>query len=213
VVGNRGQASYVAANAFLDGLAAALRAQGVPATSINWGALAESGVVARDERLGSALSSSGITGLTNHEALVALGKAIRSTRSQIGAFSVDWTTWRAAHPKLAGDPRFRELGDGSPGGGEDENLALLRQSLAGLSKEQRLRALEDHLQEVIATTLKMSKETVSPSRKLNEIGVDSLMVLELSLGIKERIGIMFSAMEFLKGPTLQQLAVLAEKRL
>jgi acyl carrier protein len=45
------------------------------------------------------------------------------------------------------------------------------------------------------------------------MGVDSLMVLELSLGIKERLGVTFTAMEFLKGPTLQQLAVLAETRL
>jgi len=213
VVGNRGQTSYVAANAFLDGLAAALRAQGVPATSINWGALAESGVVARDERLSSALASTGIAGLKNQEALTALGNAIRSSRPQVGVFSVDWKSWHEAHPKLADDPRFRGLRAGSQGDGEDTTLSLLRQSLAGLSKEQRLRVLEEHLQEVIATTLKMSKETVSLTRKLNEIGVDSLMVLELSLGIKERLGIMFSAMEFLKGPTLQQLAVLAEKRL
>jgi len=51
------------------------------------------------------------------------------------------------------------------------------------------------------------------TRKLNEMGVDSLMVLELSLGIKEQIGLNFSAMEFLKGPTLRQLAALAETRL
>jgi acyl carrier protein len=45
------------------------------------------------------------------------------------------------------------------------------------------------------------------------MGVDSLMVLELSLGIEERIGARFSAMEFLKGPTVQQLAAAAETKL
>jgi hypothetical protein len=38
-------------------------------------------------------------------------------------------------------------------------------------------------------------------------------VLELSLGIQERIGVSFSAMEFLKGPTLEQLAALAGEKL
>jgi len=45
------------------------------------------------------------------------------------------------------------------------------------------------------------------------MGVDSLLVLELSLGIRERIGVSFSAMEFLKGPNIQQLAVLADGKL
>ncbi len=63
LVGNRGQTSYVAANALLDGLAHMLRAQGTPAISINWGALAESGIVARDASLGDHLAAIGITGL------------------------------------------------------------------------------------------------------------------------------------------------------
>lgn len=213
LVGNRGQTSYIAANALLDGLAHSLRAKGIPAISINWGALAEAGVVARDERLGAALSSSGITGLGNREALAELEKAIRSNFPQAGVFSVDWKNWHGAHPKLAEDPRFRELRADSEGEGSDKNLSEFRKTLSGLTKEQRLRILEEQLQEVLASTLKMSKETVSLTRKLNEIGVDSLMVLELSLGIKEKTGIMFSAMEFLKGPTLQQLASLAEKRI
>jgi acyl carrier protein len=58
----------------------------------------------------------------------------------------------------------------------------------------------------------MSREAISVNRKLNEMGVDSLLVLELSLGIKERIGVAFSAMEFLKGPSLRQLAETAEGR-
>ncbi|MGC1481585.1 MAG: SDR family NAD(P)-dependent oxidoreductase, partial [Chthoniobacterales bacterium] len=62
LIGNRGQTSYVVANALLDGLARELRARGLPAVSVNWGALAESGVVARDARLGALLSSAGIGG-------------------------------------------------------------------------------------------------------------------------------------------------------
>jgi len=59
----------------------------------------------------------------------------------------------------------------------------------------------------------MAKDSVPLDRKLNEMGVDSLLVLELGLGIHERIGVSFSAMEFLKGPSLQQLAVMAEGRI
>jgi NADPH:quinone reductase-like Zn-dependent oxidoreductase/acyl carrier protein len=212
VIGNRGQTSYVAANAVLDGLAHHLRAAGQPATSINWGALAESGVVARDANLGLVLSSAGITGLKNRQALSALARILRLKTPQIGVFAVDWEQWLQAHPHLTNDSRFRALKNLAGAGGAGDAAAQLRQSLEGATREQRVRAVEDHLREVLAATLKMSRDAISVNRKLNEMGVDSLLVLELSLGIKERIGVAFSAMEFLKGPSLRQLAETAEGR-
>ena len=213
LVGNRWQTNYVVANSILDGLAHKLRLEGIPALSINWGTLAESGVVARDNRIGAILASSGITGLGNDEAFEALEIAMRRSSAQLGAFRVDWSKWHESNPKLSDDPRFRELRIRSQESGGSDAASQVKQTLSGMSKEQRLRALESHLQEVLAGTLKMSKESVSITKKLNEMGVDSLMVLELSLGIRDRIGVSFSAMEFLRGPSLQQLAMTAESRL
>jgi acyl carrier protein len=45
------------------------------------------------------------------------------------------------------------------------------------------------------------------------MGIDSLMVLELSLAIHARVGVRFSTIELLKGPTLEQLAEVARGRL
>ncbi len=211
LIGNRGQASYVAANGVFDGLAHALRKRGLPATSVNWGALAETGVVARDERLGSVLASGGVTGLTNREALAALEVVLRLPVPQVGVFKVDWAQWNDVNPRLATDPRFKNqriLDEG-----RENPASAIRAELANLSKEQRLVALQLLLQEVLAEILKMSAENVPMNRKLNEMGVDSLLVLELGLGIKERLGISFSAMEFLKGPTVQQLASMSETKL
>lgn len=213
VIGNRGQTNYVAANALLDGYAAQLRSQGIPAVSINWGALGEVGVVARDEHLEKVLAASGIVPLTNAQALGSLELALRSGLSQLGVFGIEWDKFQESQPRLAADPRFRELcikAGKAAGGGVAEEL---RQSLAPLSKEERLSILEGYLQEVLAGTLRTATENVPLNRKINELGVDSLMVLELSLGIKERIGITFTAMEFLKGPSLQQLAQMVETRL
>jgi len=212
LVGNRGQTSYVAANSILDGLAHQLRARGIPAVSVNWGALAESGVVARDERLAAVLSASGITGLSDQEALGALEQILRRSVAQAGVFKVDWMRWHDAHPGLADDPRFLALRLRADVGGNDVT-SQIRAEFADATEEQRLSAIEEHLLGVIAFVLKMAVDAIPVDRKLNELGVDSLMVLELGLGIEERIGIRFSAMELLKGPTLKQLAAMARDKL
>ncbi len=213
LIGNAGQTNYIAANAALDGLAHWLRERGVPAISMNWGALAETGIVAEDKRIEAALAAAGITGVTNAQAFAALEKAIRLGRSQLGAFLIDWDLWRAANPRIAEDRRFLEMQGGSDSGGGGGVAAEIRSSLGAASKEQRVRAMEDHLQEVLAKTLRMAKDSVPVNRRLNEMGVDSLMVLELGLGVKERIGVSFSAMELLKGPNLQQMATMAADKL
>ena len=213
LVGNRAQASYVAANSLLDGLAHSMRSRGIPAISVNWGALAESGVVARSEHLGSVLSSAGVTGLTDAEAFAALEQILERSAPQAGAFKVDWTRWHEAHSKLADDPRFQALRLQAGGGDGSDAASQIRMALADSSKEQRLRALEQYLCEVLGATIKMGADTIALDRRINELGVDSLMVLELGLGIEERLGVRFSAMELLKGPTLQQLSSMAQTRL
>ncbi len=213
LIGNAGQTNYIAANAALDGLARWLSERGVPAISMNWGALAETGIVAQDKRIEAALAAAGITGLTNAQAFAALEGAIRIGLPQVGAFLVDWDLWRAANPRIAEDRRFQEMRGGSESGGGGGVAAEIREALGAASREQRLRAVEDHLQEVLANTLRMAKDSVPVNRRLNEMGVDSLMVLELGLGVKERIGVSFSAMELLKGPNLQQMAALAVDKL
>src|SRR3546814_6391404 len=46
LIGNAGQANHAAANAFLDTLARARRASGLPGLSVNWGAWGDVGAVA-----------------------------------------------------------------------------------------------------------------------------------------------------------------------
>src|SRR5690606_3650933 len=79
-VGNAGQGNYAAANAFLDALAAARRAQGLPAVSIAWGlwdtASGMSGGLAEADR--ARLARAGIAPLSVDDGLALFDAALTS---------------------------------------------------------------------------------------------------------------------------------------
>ena len=75
VTGTPGQGNYAAANSFLDHFASYRQSMGLPGLSINWGALGEVEVVARDENLGRLLEGAGVRGMPVQTALQALAMA------------------------------------------------------------------------------------------------------------------------------------------
>src|SRR5262249_17894368 len=79
--GSPGQASYGAANAFLDALAQSRRAAGLPATALGWGYWAQaSGMTGRMTATDRArLARAGLTPLSTEHALALLDSALAST--------------------------------------------------------------------------------------------------------------------------------------
>ncbi|WP_344318320.1 SDR family NAD(P)-dependent oxidoreductase, partial [Streptomyces javensis] len=78
-VGNAGQGSYAAANAVLDGLAWRRRAEGLVATSVAWGAWAESGMGAGHARA-----------MAPRLALAALERALDDDETAVMIADIDW---------------------------------------------------------------------------------------------------------------------------
>lgn len=205
LIGNRGQASYVAANAFLDGFAQQLRAAGVPALSINWGAIAETGVVSRSKVLAAALEASGVRGLSSRAAFGAFEKILESGVAQAAVIDVDWALWKESNPKLVADSRFREHVEGDSSTTGNETAIALRSEIEGLETAQQCSLLEEKVAAVVAEVLKTSVDSLNPDTKLSDMGVDSLLMMELSLNMKEKSGVAFTAMDFLKGPSIREL--------
>lgn len=209
LIGNNGQANYVAANSFLDGLAHYRRAHGLAGTTVNLGVLGEVGVAARDANVTAILESGGIHGFTTKQALEALGLVIENDLTQVGMFDVDWARWAQVNPNAAQSSRFRELA-GAAAGAEQGNSALLELAaeLSMLSESERRVYMENATAESLAKVLKLPVEKVDKSRGINFLGIDSLMAVELGRAIQARFGLEVSTMELLSGPTVVQLAAL-----
>jgi acyl transferase domain-containing protein/NADPH:quinone reductase-like Zn-dependent oxidoreductase/NADP-dependent 3-hydroxy acid dehydrogenase YdfG/acyl carrier protein len=204
LVGNPGQAAYVAANAFLDALAEHRRSLDLPAISINWGALAEVGMAARHEGVEAHLNRVGVGFFRPKQAIALLDKIVRWRPTTLGVAIMDWRVWGEAWPAWAASPRYRHLtpqGDATELSDERDILRRLREMEPG----ERHAEIEAGMFEAVAAIVRLAPDTIDPSHSLLNIGVDSLMAMEIQAAIERRLGIKVSTLELMKGDSLAQL--------
>ncbi len=89
VFGSPGQGNYVAANTFMDTLAAARAAEGMRGLSINWGAWAGAGMAA-DRGVTARAREAGYGVIDPQGGFQALEAALNGGRSQVIVFPADW---------------------------------------------------------------------------------------------------------------------------
>ena len=205
--GNPGQGSYVAANAYLESLAAARRSAGLQALCVRWGAIDDVGFLARNEKIKDALQSRmGGKTILSSDALDLLEELLVSNRSDLGAMELAWSALSRFLPS-ATEPKFAELAafdtDAKSDEGKSDDIHRL---LDELSPEELSAAVKDLLRAEVAEILRMAPDKIDPDRSVYELGLDSLMGVELVLAIESRFGIQLSVMALSESPTISKLA-------
>ena len=207
--GNVGQANYAAANSLLDAFAHFRRSRSLPALTVNWGALSGVGYLSRQEAVGEQLARQGFAGFSPTEAVKVLGELIDTERPQVMAARVEWQRLAVMSSADAASPRLRHLvpaGDGqaSADGGDRPELAGL---LAAPATEAP-RLAQEYLQSRIGLVLGSGSATIDPDRPLTDLGLDSLMAVELLATLKSELAVEVAVVQLLQGVTLAELASL-----
>lgn len=205
VVGNPGQANYVVANGYLDALAHDRRRRGLPALTVNWGALSDTGVVSRTEGLEDLLERAGIRAISSTTALAALEQLLAGQApAQVGVFDVDWSQWAAVHPELASTQEFADLASATAE--EDTVHAAIVEELLQLEAPERQALVQARIAEQIATVLKCPADRVDLQQSVTNLGVDSLMAVELAVLLKKEIGVEVTTVDLLGDQPISRLA-------
>src|SRR5690606_3025209 len=187
VLGSAGQSNHAAANAFLDALAHHRRSLGLPALSINWGVWDEIGSAAA-RHVGERVSSRGIGTISPEEGWQVLAYLRQRPATQVGVFPVNWHAFLAG----GGPPFFRELA-----GQMTQQPAVtlsatktvvepavptttLRQRLEAAPASKRRSLLLSHVRDQANKVLGLpATNTIDYQQPLQELGLDSLMAVEL----------------------------------
>jgi len=206
--GNPGQAAYVAANMALEALADERRALGLPATCIGWGPIEDAGYLARNERVLEALvGRMGGAALKSDDALLALETLLGSTAGNLGLLDLEWAKLGRFLPASQA-PKYSELARtvvAERGVHGAESAQQLRQRLEGLTGSALTGALVEIVRLEVAEILRIAPERIEPDSSLLDMGMDSLMAVELATSIEARLDIQLSALALSGGPTIENV--------
>ncbi|WP_025733147.1 type I polyketide synthase [Carnimonas nigrificans] len=211
--GNPGQSSYIAANMWLEALAASRRSQGLAATCISWGAINDVGFLARNTRTRDTLVQRlGGRAMNASEALEALGQALVRDSSNEGLLPFDWATTARFLP-TSSSPRYRLLPHDANEQSDSDGDEDLRQQLMSLSPEQQREALIALLRRELATILLSDEASLETERSVYDMGFDSLMGVELVTALEGKLGIQVPVMVLNDSATIAKLADYLVERL
>ncbi|MFF3821463.1 type I polyketide synthase [Streptomyces bluensis] len=219
VIGSAGQAAYAAANATLDALATARRAQGLPAVSLAWGMweteAGMGGTLSRAEL--TRMRRQGFPALPGDEALALLDAALRVNEPVAVPVALRPAALAEHAETLSGVLRDlvpaarRRKAAARDATGTAENLTA---RLAALTAPEQDQLLLDLVRAQVAAVLgHSSPASVEPTRAFKDIGFDSLTAVDLRNRIGAATALTLPATLVFDHPTPEDLVRLLRDRL
>lgn len=192
LLGFPGQASYASGNAFLDTLASHRRALGDNTTSILWTSWRGLGMAASTRYIDAELAARGITNVTSDDAFIAWERIFKHRTDH--AVVLRTLPLEAdeplPHPILTDIVKRRvptTSQAAGPGGETTEPEPTSGPELTAY--------LTQKITQCVASTLSLGEESIDPHVPLAELGLDSVMTVELRVQLQRTI-------EVKVGPTL-----------
>jgi len=202
--GAPGQANYAAANAFLDALVHHRRDRGLPALTINWGAWAESGMNAAVAGHGRRWwSGRGVDPIPPARGVSILGELLLQGADHVAVLPLDWSrfecpAWASGISRLVS-----ALAPHRPAGGKSRELEHVEHLPVRERRTGVLEFVRDQVGRILGVD---SPRELDPEKPLSELGLDSLMALELRNRLTEAAGMNLPAGLLFVHPSIRGLA-------
>jgi acyl transferase domain-containing protein len=213
VLGSPGQANHSAANACLDALAYSRRARGLAASSINWGAWSDVGAAVRHQ-VGARAARLGVGTIDPAAGLAVFESVIECGPAQLVVLPVNWARYAeqfaaGAHPALLSE-LFEGDADPAAASGEpapERRGGELWRRMAATPEGGRPRLMLEFVREHALRVLGLRPTHALGTRQpLNELGLDSLMAVELRNSLAASLGCTLPATLLFDYPTIEALS-------
>jgi NAD(P)-dependent dehydrogenase (short-subunit alcohol dehydrogenase family)/acyl carrier protein len=197
--GSRDQAHYGAANRFLDALAHHRRRLGLPAQSINWGPWAEGGMTSSEDE--AILRRIGVKTLDPESAIEALNHL--PDCAQFAVADIDWHLFQGSFEARGQKPFLDRLRTAAPRTARETGLP---ETLRRTSPLERRRGIAEIIEREAAQVLGFGQARLDRDRGFFDMGMDSLLALELRTRLEAALGIALQATVLFDYPSIDALA-------
>ncbi len=180
-LGSPGQTNYAAANAFLDGLAEHRRSLGLPAVSLAWGPWADIGMAAttsgpRSGAVGAIAPDAGAAIVTDSQAMVP---------AHVGVIPINWRRFARLGAPGTDRPFLERVVTTSANVGP---VIDIRSQLDGLDPTEKLAVVREAVRSTVAEVLELPPASVDDHQTFPELGLDSLLGVELGNRLQRVLG-------------------------
>jgi acyl transferase domain-containing protein/NADPH:quinone reductase-like Zn-dependent oxidoreductase/SAM-dependent methyltransferase/acyl carrier protein len=219
-LGSAGQANHAAANTFIDALAEMRRAEGRCAVSIDWGAWDKVGAAVRHGVLSRA-ANIGVRSISPNDGRAILDAVFTGSSAHVAALPVDWPTFLRT-PSRAASPLFSRVAQRAAAATDrvasgtrpttrtlapERDGAALVTELTSAVATRRPSILRTFLRARVARTLGLADGTTVDDRApLRDVGLDSLLAIELRNVVGAAIGRTLPATLLFDYPTIDDLS-------
>ena len=212
VIGSAGQGNHAAACAFEDTLAAYRQSIGLPAVSINWGPWTDVGA-AHHRQVGARWQSQGVFSITPDKGMQAFEEIFSGSSPQITVLNVAWPAFLRQRSGSEALSFFEEMAVDSVR--EEKRVEPERSPQALPSRlgkaigQERAKIIRQFVDDIIRRILQLEASfTINPKQGLSDLGMDSLMSIELKNLMQRETGLPLPATLAFDYPTPEALAEL-----
>jgi hypothetical protein len=184
LLGSPGLANHAAANSYLDAVATDRRAPGRAGLTHNWGGGSQSGS-GEPPGVAERIGTRGAELLSPDQGLAALGLLMRQGRPQVGVIPIDWPVFlrqfaNGGRPRWLAEIELEHARGTTRVAPARAATPVVRDRLLSAPPGQRRPLLLDFVSEQVANVLGAhSVAAIDERQPLHEMGLDSLMAVEL----------------------------------
>ena len=165
--------------------------------------------MARNERVAEFLARQGTSALSPGEVVALLESFLSAGATQVAAIRVDWNKWRQSFRGLQENPLlgrvFASVSEGQEAGARTSDWRLKIESAA---PDEREGIIGQAVREVVGSVLRVKPESLREDQPLTDLGLDSLMTVEIENSIESAIGVALPPASLMRARTIAQIVTL-----
>lgn len=199
--GNAGQSAYVSANAALIGIIKYRRSLGLPGKVISWGPVSDVGILQDNPNLAKLMHNAGLFAKPARSYLKYLKTAIFDIKINDYYASIDFTSLYQTFPKID-NSLFANFENHFINDFSSEKGELLAHIMS-LSTDEKEVYISELICNEISEILKLSEGEVTVDTVFSDIGLDSIMGVELIHVIEKKLQVKIPVMMVTQGQSVR----------